>query len=103
MSEPKHKSDSTYWRSNAGDCRWARYSDACVIFHMPSGKTHVLNIESDRLLTEILHRPESTASIAAKLLGMAEDEVAADKFEEVRALLVQFEYLGLVDRSVNPS
>lgn len=102
MSGPEQTAESIYWRSNAADCLWASYGEACVVFHRPSGKTHVLNSASHRLLTEILQQSENTASIAARLLDMAAEEVAADKLEEVHALLVQFEYLGFVDRAVAP-
>lgn len=82
---------------------WANYGESCVVFHRPSGKTHVLNSASYRLLTDILQRPEDTVTIAAKLLDIAADEVPASKLEEVHSLLVRFEYLGFVDRSVASS
>ena len=91
------------WRSNTADCVWARYGDDFVLFHRPSGKTHLLNRAGYRLLTEILQSPMQTATIAARLASA--DGGGSESLDEadVHAMLARFEYLGLVDRSVPTS
>ena len=98
--QPGQHSDASVWRSNAADCAWASYGENYVVFHRPSGKTHFLNEAGYRLLTEILDRPDGTAAIAARLTNAASGEAEALDEQEVHAMLVRFEYLGLVDRSV---
>jgi PqqD family protein of HPr-rel-A system len=96
-------SDTSTWISNAADCVWANYHDSYVVFHRPSGKTHFLNAAGYRLLTEILDRPGGTASVAAELTVAGAEEPSRLNVDEVHAMLVRFEYLGLVDRSVPQS
>ena len=85
------------------------YPDSYAVFHRPSGKTHFLNAAGYRLITEILERPGDTASIAAELAVAVAVAVAVAEepsplnVDEVHAMLVRFEYLGLVDRSVPQS
>ena len=98
--EQGHLYDTSLWRSNADDCIWAIFDDACVVFHRPSGKTHFLNAAGHRLLTEILDQPERTVAIAHKLAISGSGETGAEDMEEVHTMLVRFEYLGLVDRLV---
>jgi PqqD family protein of HPr-rel-A system len=95
--------DIAVWSSNPADCVWAQYGDDFVVFHRPSGKTHLLNLAGYRLLTEILPSPATTAAIAARLANTSSD--APDPLDEraVNEMLVRFEYLGLVDRSVRRS
>ena len=100
MIESGDISRKQIWWSNAADCVWANYDNDYVIFHRPSGKTHFLNSAGYRLLTEILERPAVTASIAASLAGTSAEETGPLNVDEVHEMLVRFEYLGLVDRSV---
>jgi PqqD family protein of HPr-rel-A system len=98
--EPGSFSDVSWWRSNAADCLWANFDDHYVVYHRPSGKTHFLNAAGHRLLTEILTSACQTATIAAQLAGNEGGELGPLNPDEVREMLVRFEYLGLVDRSV---
>ena len=98
--EPGPASETSLWRSNAADCAWARYGDDHVVFHRPSGKTHLLNAAGYRLLTDILEKPSHAAAIAAQLASAGGTESEGLDEEEVFTMLVRFEYLGLVDRSV---
>jgi PqqD family protein of HPr-rel-A system len=86
---------------------WANYPDSYAVFHRPSGKTHFLNAAGYHLITKILERPGDTASIAAQLAAAAAAAVAEEpsplNIDEVHAMLVRFEYLGLVDRSLPKS
>ena len=98
--EPGSFSDVSLWRSNAADCLWAEFDDNYVVYHRPSGKTHFLNAAGHRLLTEILTSACQTATIAAKLVGNDAGGAGSLNAGEVHEMLVRFEYLGLVDRSV---
>ena len=98
--EPGSFSDVSLWRSNAADCLWASYDDQYVVYHRPSGKTHFLNAAGYRLLTEILTSACQTATIAAQLAGSDAGKSGPLNAAEVHEMLVRFEYLGLVDRSV---
>jgi PqqD family protein of HPr-rel-A system len=92
--------ESAVWISNPGDCVWARYGNDFVVFHRPSGKTHLLNLAGHRLLTEILQNPVSTATIAAGLAKANADDAGPLDEDAVNDMLLRFEYLGLVERSV---
>ena len=92
--------DDVFWSSNASDCVWARYGDDFVVFHRPSGKTHLLNLAGYRLLTEMLQDPVSTSTIAARLADSSSGDAAPLDEAAVEDMLLRFEYLGFVSRSV---
>ena len=92
--------DDVFWSSNASDCVWARYGDDFVVFHRPSGKTHLLNLAGYRLLTEMLQDPVSTSTIAARLADSSSGDTAPLDEAAVEDMLLRFEYLGFVSRSV---
>jgi PqqD family protein of HPr-rel-A system len=100
MIQSGENSNMSLWRSNAADCEWANYGNNYVVYHRPSGKTHFLNAAGYRLLTEILTSACQTATIAAKLAENNAGELGTLKAEDVHDMLIRFEYLGLVDRSV---
>ena len=87
------------WSSHPDDCVWAQYGDDFVVFHRPSGKTHLLNLAGHRLLTEILQSPVTTAQIAARLANTSGEISAPLDEDAVNEMLLRFEYLGLVSCS----
>jgi PqqD family protein of HPr-rel-A system len=90
---------SAFWSSVPSDCTWACYGDDFVVFHRPSGKTHLLNRAGYRLLTDILQRPATSSEIAARLANSSGDGADTPDEVAVRDMLLRFEYLGLVYRS----
>jgi PqqD family protein of HPr-rel-A system len=88
-----------FWGSHASDCIWVRYGDDFVVYHRHSAKTHLLNLAGYRLLTEILQQPVTTLEIAARLANDCGDDAPPDEVA-VREMLLRFEHLGLVYRSV---
>jgi PqqD family protein of HPr-rel-A system len=88
------------WR--AADPRtldWAVWDSECVLFHLPSGKTHLVNLATHRLLADLLHTPLDLEQIEA---GLGADWPAEER-ESLRAgtqeLLWRLEELGLVEAS----
>jgi PqqD family protein of HPr-rel-A system len=74
---------------------WASWDDEHVLFHLPSGKTHLMNAAAHRLLTEILTEPRDLEQITALLgdhPGAERDQQRSETFE----LLLRLEELGLV-------
>lgn len=72
---------------------WASWGGEHVLYHRPSGKTHLLNAASVRLLTVILLAPRSLSEIETELAGggIAQDGA------EVLGMLLRLEELGLVE------
>ena len=68
-----------------------------IVFHRPSGKTHLLNPVSESLLTDILREPIPIDAIVAALGGVPGPSEAG-YLSEIREMLYRFEELGLVVR-----
>ena len=91
-------SDADTWRRrNPDDCIWTRYGDAYVVYHKPSGLTHLLNEASHRLLSDILARPASLASIVAAF-GHAGNSAPEEYKASMWSTLRWLEHLGLIER-----
>jgi PqqD family protein of HPr-rel-A system len=85
--------------SKSDDLIWAAYEeDDPIVFHRPSGKTHLLNVATALLLKRVLTSPLSTMEAVrrlAELQGVALD----DEFESaVTESLHRLDHLGLVER-----
>lgn len=71
------------WRAAPGDeFAWASWPDGHVVYHRPSGKTHLLNAQGGALLLELLANPGEVYEVDPS----------------VAALMFRFEALGLVER-----
>ena len=79
--------------------QWAEWGGERVVFHRPSGKTHLLNEAGWRLLTDVLSEPLSVAQIIGGLAAADADEIDAGFAPRVMALLARFEELGLIERA----
>ena len=77
---------------------WAAWDDDHAIYHSESGQTHFLNASAAALLREILVEPlgadEAAVRLAAGELGDGHEPF----LDEVRALILRLEELGLVVR-----
>lgn len=96
---PDTVSQATLWRRRSADeCAWAEFEDGCVLYHRPSGKTHVMNDASVALVSELLSEPTSLADI----VGVFRADAAAGREEELVdsmvTLLLRLEDFGLVER-----
>lgn len=76
---------------------WAIRDGECVLFHLPSGKTHLINSATHRLLSELLVVPLDLEQIEAALgADWPEDERELLRTETLE-LLWRLEDLGLVE------
>jgi len=90
---PEHR-----WRcARAEYLLWAHWDEDYVVFHRPSGKTHLLNESGRSLLTEVLIKPLDSRQVIAALTGPDCDE-SAESSRDILATLYRFEQLGLVER-----
>lgn len=87
------------WRSGPPqDLAWAELGDDYVLYHRPSGKTHLLNAASAALLRQVLLEPKDARSAARELADREGAEGHADFVDAVTAALAQLEHLGLIER-----
>lgn len=80
---------------------WAGWDDDHAIYHRESGQTHFLNASAAALLREILVEPIGAAEAAQRLAAGQHGGADERFFEEVRALILRLEELGLVVRVTN--
>lgn len=81
----------------SGDVEWRTWGDHTVVFHVPSGQTHLLDpvaFEGLRCLRETPLNAPMLASRMAQCLELAEDETLRTY---ARRLLERFRDAGLVE------
>jgi PqqD family protein of HPr-rel-A system len=89
---------SAYRAAPPGDLSWFASGDEHVVYHHPSGKTHLLNAGSALLIQAVLRDPR-TSEQAADELARLQDALSDPRFREhVSGLLARFAELGLVER-----
>ena len=87
------------WRAVPGnELLWARFEDAVVLFHAPSGQTHLVNDATAVLLCEVLAHPQALDEAASKLAAAQDSEADEQFLGEVGRLIHRLETLGLVER-----
>jgi PqqD family protein of HPr-rel-A system len=88
----------TKWTARSGDLLWRAWDDEeSVVYHVPSGNTHVLNRVSALVLRHLEDRwltPTELASLLARSLDRPWDE---ELCRCVAELLVGFDQRGLVE------
>ena len=87
------------WRAVPEDTLlFAHWEGQSVLFHEPSGRTHLLNEATVALLTRILREPRTAGDACRELAG--DDALAGDAeyAAGVRDALLWLEDLGLVER-----
>jgi PqqD family protein of HPr-rel-A system len=88
------------WRAADGDdLVWAEWGGDYVVFHRPSGKTHLLNDVGRHLLTQVLTEPRATEEVARILLDADGGYPDAEFVADVEGMLERYDQLGLVDRT----
>jgi PqqD family protein of HPr-rel-A system len=73
--------------------RWRAWDDEVMLFQPISGETHCLTSLAARVLKILQEKPMTASQVAAALTRNGAN--AAD-LEEIRALLNQFDRLGLI-------
>lgn len=83
------------WRViDAGQLRFRFWDDECVVYHVPSGDTHLLDRASGEALKLLEEHPSGTAELArrvAQRLELPDDELLAARIGRV------LEELGRLD------
>ena len=93
------QSEQPIWRSGSTEHRrWVAYGNDRILFHRPSGKTHLLNAACFDLLERVLVVPLTAAQSAARLQALHEGESVAGLEDHVVVLLERLDQLGLVER-----
>lgn len=94
LPEPK-------WQSPPADTIvWTRWDDdQFIAYHRPSGITHYLNAASAALITELLVEPMDAAAVARAFEPAIGDADPDEHVEEINAMLVHLEHLGLIRRA----
>lgn len=72
--------------------------DEYVVYHHPSGKTHLLNPASALLVRSVLREPRTPEQAADELARLQHAHSDGRLREHVAGLLSRFAELGLVDR-----
>ena len=86
-------------RGSSDDIVWSDFGDGFAAFHRPSGKTHLLNEASYRLLTVLMVEPRELATIIAEFepgLGITSPD---DYTERMSQMLRRLEQFGLIERA----
>ena len=73
------------------------WGDEYVVYHHPSGKTHLLNEGSALLLRRVLNTPKDVASAARELAELQGGLLDERFIGHVGELIVRFDELGLVE------
>lgn len=66
-----------------------------MVFHRPSGKTHLVNSAAVRLLTDLLRTPRDLNQIISALVAQGAQD-SPEEAEEILQLVYRLEDLGLV-------
>ena len=83
---------------SAEDLVWARLDEDYVAYHRPSGKTHLLNGASHRLLRETLTTPLDLSTVVRETLDSPDGDPVPSLLGEMESLLEHLERLDLVER-----
>ncbi|ANM30194.1 hypothetical protein ABI59_12335 [Acidobacteria bacterium Mor1] len=84
------------------DLHWRAWDDQYVVFHPPSGDTHLLNEAAARLLRRLHEGPATIADLVAAVEGIG-DEAVPDMPKRVAGYLLWFDDLGLIEAADAPS
>lgn len=91
--------DTIRWRSAPqAELRWAELDGDYVVYHRPSGKTHLLNAASAELIRRILLSPTEAAAAADALAECQSMQSDREFTAHVAGLIERLEQLGLVER-----
>jgi PqqD family protein of HPr-rel-A system len=91
--------DTRWRRSAADDLVWFDCGDGFVVYHRPSGKTHLLNEASYRLMTELLQVPRDLHSIAREFAPESRENFDTEYLEQLQSMLRRLAQLGLIERA----
>jgi PqqD family protein of HPr-rel-A system len=91
------------WRLRGSqDFAWAAFDDGFVLYHRPSGTTHLLNDGMHHLLTRVIDGNAAFSEIADAFAEVAADADRAEYLASLRAMLDRMVELGFIER-VDPA
>jgi len=85
--------------SKQEDLLWAEWDNEFIVYHKPSGKTHLVNALSRELIEQILTTPLSTDEIAGTLATELGIECTELHVANIAGLLKRLDELGLINSS----
>ena len=89
------------WRRRSPeDMAVAAYDDDAVVYHRPSGITHLLNAPTLTLLDDVLAAPATFEEIAAAFRSGNEAVDDAEFNDQLFEMLLRLEHFGFVDREL---
>ncbi len=76
---------------------WREWDGEFVVFHPPSGDTHLLNAFAAEVLLSLAERPAGLPELMARLARDAGLEAGPEQEGQVAKLLARLQELGLVE------
>lgn len=87
------------WRAvSQQEFLWAHWGGEHVLYHRPSGLTHLINEVTASLLREVLLEARTVDDAAVELAQREGAEMGAEFIDDVQFLVERLETLGLVER-----
>lgn len=74
------------------------FDEGLVVFHRPSGQTHVLNALAAEAFTFLSEAALTRDQLAGRLIEVIENDADQELGSAVDAIIERLELLGLVDR-----
>ena len=81
------------------DVRWVQLNGDFIVYHCPSGKTHLLNAASELLITRILSEVKTTSEVVEELASLQSRSIDTAYTESIIKLMERLEQLGLVEKA----
>lgn len=92
--------DAVLWHAVRSEALlWADWGGDHVVFHRPSGLTHLVNPATADLLRHVLQKPCSMAEAASALARWQGAEAGPDYAVHVGELIARLAEVGLVERA----
>lgn len=91
--------DPHWTAATATELLWAEWEGQYVLFHRPSGRTHVVNASTWLLLNEVLRDSLTLEATTLEFARLRETPIDEELRAYVAGLLLHLEELGLVTRS----
>ncbi len=90
----------TRWTAHRGDLIWRAWDDEeYVVFHAPSGNTHILNEVSALALKQLENGPLDAAELTRRMADSLDCDADEDLSKHVEELLAGFDERGLAERT----
>ena len=92
------RSSQKWGVTNPSDCVLTDFDEGLVVFHRPSGQTHVLNALAAEAFTALAEAALTRDQLTRHLMEASESGAAQEMAAAAEEIIDRFELLGLVDR-----